>query len=214
VHLAAKVQVNESVTNPQLYYETNINGTINILQGVKTKNFIFASTGAAEHLNSPYAVSKKACEEIVQQYCSANNIDYTIFRFYIVIGSIFGIQPSYSYGLFHALTTAPARGYINIYGTDYNTVDGTCVRDYVHVMEICNAIITAINSPSNSIESLGHGFGYTVRNIINMYQEVNSVSFNIIDCPKRLGDLERTVVDKPSSYMVSLYSIQEMLVCH
>jgi len=80
IHLAAKVQVGESVKNPLLYYGTNINGTINVLN-IKTKNLIFASTGAVEHMNCPYAISKKACEEIVQQYCSTNNIPYTIFRF-------------------------------------------------------------------------------------------------------------------------------------
>jgi UDP-glucose 4-epimerase len=80
VHLAAKVQVGESVTDPLLYYDTNINGTINVLKNIKTNHFIFASTGSAEYMQSPYAISKKAAEEIVVEYCTKNNINYTIFK--------------------------------------------------------------------------------------------------------------------------------------
>jgi len=89
IHLAALAQVEESVKNPLHYYDTNVNGTINLLNKFKGKHFIFASTGAAdENLESPYAISKKICEDIIVEQCKKRNINFTIFRFYNVIGSI------------------------------------------------------------------------------------------------------------------------------
>ena len=85
----------------------------------KYKHFIFASTGAAENPTSPYGLSKKACEDIIKEYSSVNKTDYTIFRFYNVIGSD-GYEPTNPDGLFFNLLKAPERGYINLYGDDYN----------------------------------------------------------------------------------------------
>ena len=209
IHLAAKVQVGESVKDPLLYYDTNINGTVNVLN-VKTKNFIFASTGAVEHMNCPYAISKKACEEIIQQYCATHNIPYTIFRFYNVIGSD-GIAPTNPDGLFYALVNAIETKQFNIYGNDYNTPDGTCIRDYVHVNEICNAIIKAIDLPANTIESLGHGKGNSVLTIVNTFKEVNDVDFNVDFVGRRSGDIEVSVLTKTSRYLQSEYTIERLL---
>jgi len=210
IHLAAKVQVGESVKDPHLYYDTNINGTVNVLKNIKTKNFIFASTGAVEHMNCPYAISKKACEEIIQQYCSSNDIPYTIFRFYNVIGSD-GIKPTNPDGLFYALIKAIDTKQFNIYGNDYNTSDGTCIRDYVHVNEICDAIIKAIDLPANRIESLGHGTGNSVLTIVNKFKEVNNVDFNINFIERRSGDIEVSALKETSSYLTSEYSLNELL---
>jgi UDP-glucose 4-epimerase len=210
VHLAAKVQVGESVKDPYLYYDTNINGTVNVLHGIKTKNFIFASTGAVEQMNCPYAISKKACEEIIQQYCLANNIPYTIFRFYNVIGSE-GIAPTNPDGLFYALVNAIETKQFNIYGNDYNTADGTCIRDYVHVNEICDAIVKAVDLPANNIESLGHGKGNSVLTIVNKFKEVNTVNFDVNFVGRRSGDIEISVLKDTSSYLVNTYTINQLL---
>lgn len=210
IHLAAKVQVGESVKNPLMYYDNNVNGTINILQTFKTKNFIFASTGTVEHMNCPYAISKKACEEIIEEYCKNNNINYTIFRFYNVIGSD-GIKPTNPDGLFYALIKAIETKTFNIFGNDYNTIDGTCVRDYVHVNEICNALIKAIFKPSNSIESLGHGTGKSVLEIVNTFKHVNNVDFNINFVDRRPGDIETSVLKTKSTYLTSLYTFEDLL---
>lgn len=209
IHLAAKVQVGESVKDPLSYYDTNINGTVNVLN-IKTKNFIFASTGAVEHMNCPYAISKKACEEIIQQYCSSHNIPYTIFRFYNVVGSD-GIAPTNPDGLFYALISAMTTGQFNIYGNDYNTPDGTCVRDYVHVNEICDAIIKAIDLPANAIESLGHGRGNSVLTIVNKFKEVNNVNFDVNVVDRRSGDIEVSVLTKTSSYLKNEYTLERLL---
>jgi UDP-glucose 4-epimerase len=211
VHLAALVQVGESVKHPKDYYETNVTGTINVLNNIKTKNFIFASTGAAESLNSPYAISKYACESIVKDYCEKHNINYTIFRFYNVVGCNTNLKPTNPNGLFYALIKAINIKQFNIYGNDYNTPDGTCIRDYVHVNEICNAIIKAIDLPANKIESLGHGRGHSVLTIVNKFKEVNNVDFNVNFVDRREGDIEVSVLKETSSYLTSEYSLNRLL---
>lgn len=210
IHLAALVQVNESVLDPTNYYNTNVLGTINLLKNVKFKNFIFASTGAAELLNSPYAVSKKMAEDIIQEFCKKNNKPFTIFRFYNVIGSN-GFLPTNPDGLFFNLIKAKETKIFNLYGTDYNTNDGTCIRDYVHVSEICKAIKKAVGTPSNTIENLGHGVGYSVKEIVEKFKSVNNLDFQVINKPRRDGDIEKMVLSVTSKYMMNLYDIDSLL---
>jgi UDP-glucose 4-epimerase len=212
IHLAALVNVGESEQIPIQYYITNVNGTMNVLNKVKTKNFIFASTGAAEGCESSYGISKRAAEDVVREYCTVHRpIPYTIFRFYNVIGSD-GFAPTNPDGLMYNLIKAPEKGEFTIFGTDYErTSDGTCVRDYVHVMEICDALRTAIEKPSNQIECLGHGVGYTVKEIVNLFQKVNDVEFDVIKGPRRKGDIEVSVLENVSPYMRNLYTLEQLL---
>jgi UDP-glucose 4-epimerase len=210
VHLAASVNVNESEHEPINYYHTNVNGTLKVLRHTKFKNFIFASTGAAEQCYSPYGVSKRAAEDCVRQYCEELDAGHTIFRFYNVIGTD-GFGPTNHDGLMFNLIKAKETGEFTIFGKDYNTPDGTCVRDYVHVMEICDAIRTAIEQPSNQIECLGHGVGYSVREIVHLFEKVNDVILNVKYTKRRRGDLEYSVLENVSSYMKNLYSIEQLL---
>jgi UDP-glucose 4-epimerase len=85
------------------------------------------------------------------------------------------------------------------------------VRDYVHVNEICDALKQAIEKPSNQIESLGHGVGYTVKEIVDKFQEVNNVDFTVEYGPRRKGDIASSVLENVSSYMRNLYSMEELL---
>ena len=211
VHLAAKVSVGESEKMPIQYYITNINGTMNVINKVKTKNFIFSSTGAAQECMSAYGVSKRAAEDVVREYCTTHcPKDYTIFRFYNVIGSTV-VPPSNPDGLMYNLMKARETGLFTIYGKDYETIDGTCVRDYVHVLEVCDAIMTAIEKPANQIECLGHGVGYTVEEIVNKFQGVNQCEFEVEYGPRRKGDIPYYVLKDLSSYMKNLYGIEELL---
>jgi UDP-glucose 4-epimerase len=210
IHLAAEVAVGRSVFNPTLYYLTNTLGTLNVLRKIKTKNFIFASTGSAAGMNSPYSISKKAAEEIVNQYCKEHNIPFTIFRFYNVVGAD-GILPTNPDGLMWNLMNAEKTGVFNLFGNDYNTKDGSCVRDYTHVNEICHAVIQGIAGPTNQIENLGHGIGTTVKEMIEIFKRVNDCNFKTVMCPRREGDLESSVLPNPSKYMKHLYSINDLL---
>jgi len=212
IHLAALVRVGESEHIPIKYYITNLNGTMNVINKIKTKNFIFASTGTAQECTSAYGISKRAAEDVVREYCTKHKQqDYTIFRFYNVIGSD-GYEPTNPDGLMYNLINAKDNGLFTIYGTDYpNTNDGTCVRDYVHVNEICEALKEAIEKSSNKIECLGHGVGYTVREMANLFQKVNDCNFKIINGPRRKGDIEYYVLKDVSPYMRNLYTMEELL---
>lgn len=210
VHLAALVNVGESEREPTDYYMTNLFGTLNILQHIKTKNFIFASTGAAEKCESAYGVSKRATEDCVREFCQVNNLPYTIFRFYNVIGSD-GFKPTNPDGLMYNLMQAHIKGDFTIFGSDYNTKDGTCIRDYVHVNEICHALKSAIQEPSNNLENLGHGVGYSVKEMVQIYEVVNDAKFFTIYGPRRKGDIEVSVLSNPSKYMKKLYDIKDLL---
>ena len=209
IHLAALVRVNESVEQPYSYYNTNINGTVNVLHGIRYKNFIFASTGAAENPISPYALSKRVAEDIVHEFCHTNY--YTIFRFYNVIGTDGIIQPTNPDGLFSNLIKAERSGTFNLFGTDYATSDGSAVRDYVHVLEICHSIREAIERPANGLENLGHGQGHTVKQMVEKYQEVNNCKFDVVPCQRREGDLEYSVLKNVSPYMKQLYTFDELM---
>jgi len=210
IHLAALVKVNESEQTPIQYYDTNINGTLNILKNIRCKNFVFASTGSAEFCGSPYAVSKRAAEDCVREFCKSNHIHYTIFRFYNVMGTD-GFGPTNPDGLMHNLIKSKDTGEFTIFGNDYNTPDGTCIRDYVHVNEICDAIQTAIEHPANHLENLGHGVGYSVKQIVDLFSSVNDVKINVTYRNRRAGDLEKSVLDNPSTYMKNMYTIEELL---
>ena len=211
IHLAALVNVSESERIPLSYYITNLNGTMNVINKIKTKNFIFASTGAAQDCESAYGISKRAAEDVVREYYTQHKpTSYTTFRFYNVIGSD-GFAPTNPDGLMHNLMSAKETGEFTIFGTDYGSYDGTCVRDYVHVNEICDALCTAIEKPSNQIECLGHGVGHSVRDIVNLYKKVNNVEFLVKHGPKRKGDLAVSVLDNVSPYMKELYSLEELL---
>jgi UDP-glucose 4-epimerase len=214
IHLAALVNVGESEKFPLSYYITNLNGTMNVMNKVKAKNFIFASTGAAQDCESAYGISKRAAEDVVREYFTQHNPNpYTTFRFYNVIGSD-GFGPTNPDGLMYNLMKAKEKGEFTIFGTDYDTRDGTCIRDYVHVNEICYALRSAIEKPSNQIECLGHGVGYTVAEMVNMFKEVNNIpNINLLTKigPRRKGDLAVSVLDNVSPYMKELYSLEELL---
>ena len=213
IHLAALVRVGESEVMPIRYYITNLNGTMNVVNKIKTKNFIFASTGAAQNCASAYGISKRAAEDVVREFCTTHRqTPYTIFRFYNVIGSTV-VAPTNPDGLMYNLIKAKESGEFTIYGNDYDVsvIDGTCIRDYVHVNEICDALMQAIEKPSNSIECLGHGVGYSVQEIVDLFQKVNECSFDVKYGPRRKGDLPSSVLANVSPYMRNLYTMDQLL---
>jgi UDP-glucose 4-epimerase len=210
IHLAALVNVGESEKTPTDYYMTNFIGTLNVMHTLKFNNFVFASTGAAEKCESAYGTSKKAAEDCVREWCGYKNIPYTIFRFYNVIGSD-GFEPTNVDGLMYNLMQAKTKGEFTIFGTDYNTLDGTCIRDYVHVNEICHALKLAIEEPSNSLENLGHGVGHSVKEMVNIFESVNKAKFFTLYGPRRKGDIEVSVLSNPSKYMKKMYKIEDLL---
>lgn len=220
IHLAALVNVSESERIPIQYYITNLNGTMNVINKIKTKNFIFASTGAAELCESAYGISKRAAEDVVREYCTRHRpTPYTIFRFYNVIGSS-GYAPTNPDGLMYNMLKSKDTREFTIFGNDYETPDGTCLRDYVHVDEICYALKLAIENPANSVECLGHGVGYSVKEMFDLFEKVNEDylfpdgdedAITVKYGPRRKGDAPVSVLEDVSEYMVNMYSIEDLL---
>ena len=210
IHLAALVNVSRSTKFPLEYHDTNVNGTVNCLRDLKYKNFVFASTGSAVGMASPYAISKRMAELIVEDYCNKNNKDFTMFRFYNVTGSD-GILPTNPDGLFASLIRAKDEGIFYVYGGDYNTPDGSAIRDYTHVNEICSALIKAIEDPAMTLENLGHGVGTSVKEMVEIFKSVNNCDFKVEIKDRRPGDLEISVLDNISKYMTKMYSMKDLL---
>lgn len=208
VHLAALVQVGMSQTCMMDYYRTNVVGTMNMLERLQYKTFIFASTCQANESHN-YGKSKLFGEHLVKDYCDNNYIPYTMFRFGNVAGTG-GYGPTNTDGLLYNLIKAKETGTFNLYGNDYDTRDGTALRDYVHVMEVCYAIEKAIQRPSQFMskkyaftEYLGHGVNYTVMECVEAFKKANNCDFKVEVKPRRKGDVG--MVDQ--LYTVSPYMI-------
>ena len=211
IHLAALVNVGKSEQIPIMYYITNLNGTMNVLNRIPAKNFVFASTGQAHLCINPYSISKRAAEDVVVEYCATiKQKPYTMFRFYNVLGTD-GIKPTNPDGLMSALIRAMNTGVFTIHGDDYDTPDGTCVRDYVHVNEICHALMMAIEEPANGLENLGHCAGKSVKDMVELFKIANNVDFRVEIGPRKKGDPAISVLTTPSRYMKELYELKDLL---
>lgn len=187
IHLAALVQVGGGQKSMMEYYRTNVVGTMNMLENVTYKKFIFASTCQASYRTHVYGQSKFCAEGIVTQYCELNNKDYTIFRFGNVVGTD-GFEPTNTDGLLYNLMKARETGVFNLYGDDYDTKDGSAERDYIHVNEICFALEKAISEPASYTVPLAHGEFYTVKECIDAFKKANHCDFRVVVKPRREGD--------------------------
>lgn len=217
IHLAAFVQVGGGQKAPMDYYRNNIVGTINLLERVDYKNFIFASTCQA-HGEHVYGMTKMIGENIIRQYCELNNKPYSIFRFGNVLG---GDYLTNTDGLMYNLIKAKETGVFYLYGDDYReTTDGSAMRDYVHVNDVCYALSKAIEKPScvpgsevqPFYEYLGYDEPVTVKECIKTFKKVNNCDFEVVVKPRRAGD-PATVYPVPvSPYMpVFGHSLEEMM---
>lgn len=227
IHFAAYKSVNESVRNPFLYYKNNLNSLLNLLQATelqKIKYFIFSSScsvyGNATELpvtestqllppQSPYAHTKQIGEQIIQHAAlhTCPSTRFTLLRYFNPVGA----HPSALIGelpllppenLVPIITQAAAgkRPAVSIYGNDYNTPDGTCLRDYIHVCDIANAHTLALQQAINQytettntpqIFNLGTGNGISVLEIINAFEKTTNVNLPYQIAPRRAGDVEK-----------------------
>ena len=211
IHLAGRSVVPQSLLEPTEYYRVNVMGTANVLDKIDTPHLLFASTSSAWEMASPYAISKVAAEHVIKEKASG----YTIFRFFNVSGTD-GVNrqlgdPTHLIRI-AAECAAGKRNKIEIYGTDYETKDGTCVRDYIHVSDLAMALLAAVNAgPINTpYECLGSNIGYSVRDVIQTMQSVTGKKLNIIEAGRRQGDAVSSVVDNLSTYVTLTKSIEDM----
>lgn len=217
MHFAAFSQVGESVDLPHKYYDNNFSKTLILLAAMQRHgidNFIFSSTAAVygnpvqelidekhplQPIN-PYGRSKLAVEWVLQDYASAYGLKSVCLRYFNAAGA----QPMGSNGERHDPEThliplvlqaaSGRRSSISIFGLDYNTPDGTCVRDYIHIVDLAQAHLQALNWLSAhsggvyKVFNLGNGFGYSVRQVINTAKAVTGIDFAVLNEEQRRGD--------------------------
>lgn len=213
MHFAAKCVIPESMANPVYYWEQNVGGTINLLRAmtdVGVENLIFSSTvavyGDPEEIPirettpinpiSPYGTTKVAAENAIMDAAIPGKIRYMILRYFNVGGAGYGIgcmTEEETRLIPLALQTAVGeRDSLEVFGTDYPTRDGSCVRDFIHVLDIAEAHIAAMDyiaeRGGSEIINLGTSEGYTVLEIAEMVREITGIDYTINPVDRRDGD--------------------------
>jgi UDP-glucose 4-epimerase len=222
IHFAGSVVVPESVSDPLAYYENNTCKTRSLIETVVrtgVQHFIFSSTAAIYGVTglepvgedaplspeSPYGASKLMSEWMLRDASLAHAFRYTALRYFNVAGADpAGRTGQSTAGATHLIKTAVEtalgkRPYINIYGTDYPTPDGTCVRDYIHVADLVAAHRLALNRLRAGGASLtancGYGVGHSVREVIEAVRRSWGKDFDVRDAARRPGDAAAVVAD-------------------
>ncbi len=217
IHFAGKKSVSESEENPELYFQNNVIGTLNILTMMEKYNvpkIIFSSTAAVykpkneenaiytedsavEPINV-YGESKLMCEKMILSFARLGKIkDYVIFRYFNVAGDT-GINyiEKNAQNVFPLLTKAILNeAEFNIFGNDYQTADGTCVRDYIHIKDLVGAHILAIESNNSGIYNLGTKNGYSVKDLVETFEKITGKKMNVIMSERRKGDPAVVIAD-------------------
>ena len=218
VHLAGLINISESILNPWDQVETNLIGVKNILKNAPVDNFIFASTAAAfDPTSSPYAQSKLLAESIIKEHAKEKETNHTIFRFFNVAGNngTFGQigKPTHLIRI-AAETAVGTRPYMHLFGTDYDTKDGTCVRDYIHILDLIEAIIKAVDKPKNTeYECVGSGYATSCRDVIKLMKDVSGINFKVIETNRRFGDPVSSLIPDgitKSDYFECRYNLIDM----
>lgn len=216
VHCAAKKAVGESEINPTLYFETNVVGSFNLLKAMEENRIpqiIFSSTAAVyapteENLPvtestptgpvSVYGSSKLMIEEMIKSYHRTNKIKkYCILRYFNVAGDYdLNYMERNAQNVFPIIArSAKDKSTFNVFGTDYDTRDGTCVRDYIHLKDLVKAHMMAIKCEESGVFNLGTGVGYTVRELIKAFNKQLKTKVNVVESPRRPGDPMIVVAD-------------------
>ena len=215
MHFCAFIEVGESVTDPEKYYSNNLKNTITLLEAInrhKVGKIIFSSTAAVYGMPkripieeddrkiaiNPYGWTKWMIEQILEDYGQAYGLQSIRFRYFNAAGA----DPEKEIGEAHIPEShliplildaaAGKRDSIKIFGTDYETKDGTCIRDYVHVNDLADAHIKGVqyllDGGKTDCFNLGSGDGYSVREVIEAVKRVTKKDFKVIEMERRPGD--------------------------
>jgi len=226
IHFAAYIAVGESVEKPVMYYENNVGTLVNLLKLVpksSIKYFVFSSSctvyGDPENIpvtelspiqeaSSPYGYTKQVCEQLLQDFSRVNTgVKTVLLRYFNPIGAhpsgLIGELPN---GIPNNLvpyvtqTAAGQRDQLTINGGDYNTVDGTCVRDYIHVSDLADAHVKAIkflqkNHGNIEVFNVGTGTGSSVLEVVNAFEKATGKKVKYAIGPRRDGDAVSVFAD-------------------
>lgn len=220
MHFAALSLVGECMENPGLYWRNNVSGSLNLIEAAVAadcRNFVFSSTcatygdqdnvvldeGSAQMPINAYGASKRAIEDMLRDFEAAHGLNHVIFRYFNVAGA----DPDGEVGEFHRPEThlVPLlldaidgkRDALTIFGTDYDTPDGTCIRDYVHVCDLVDAHVKGLNwlldGRGSRVFNLGTGTGFSVREVVEESRAVTNRAVPVKEGPRRAGDCTKLV---------------------
>lgn len=220
MHFAALSLVGEAMSNPGKYWRNNVTGSLNLIEAATAAgcaNFVFSSTCATygEHDNvvldedtpqhplNAYGASKRAIEDMLRDFRASHGLNTVIFRYFNVAGA----DPEAQVGEFHQPEThliplmldaiAGRRAALTIHGTDYDTPDGTCIRDYVHVCDLVDAHVLGLkwleDGKGSRVFNLGTGSGFSVREVIEQSRAVTNREVPYEIGPRRAGDATKLV---------------------
>lgn len=220
MHFAALSQVGDSMKDPGAYWRNNVQGSLNLIEAAVAAdctNFVFSSTCATygeqdnvvldenstQNPINAYAASKRAIEDILTDFGHAFGLNHVVFRYFNVAGA----DPEAEVGEFHQPETHliplmldaidGKRDALTLHGTDYDTPDGTCIRDYVHVCDLVDAHVLGLRwleeGKGNRVFNLGTGSGFSVREVIEQSRAVTNRAVPVIEGPRRPGDCTRLV---------------------
>ncbi|MDW3118070.1 MAG: UDP-glucose 4-epimerase GalE [Roseovarius pacificus] len=220
LHFAALSKVGESMREPGLYWHNNVAGSLTLFQAAVQAgcmNVVFSSTCAtygdqdnvvldessAQYPINAYGASKRAIEDMLRDFEGAYGLNHVVFRYFNVAGA----DPEAEVGEFHQPEThlvplileaiQGKRDALTIFGTDYDTPDGTCIRDYVHVMDLVDAHVLGLNwleqGKGSRVFNLGTGTGFSVREVIENAESITGKEVPRIEGPRRPGDCTKLV---------------------
>ncbi len=222
MHFAASIQVEESVRKPLKYYRNNVGNTLNLLDAMDRngiRNFIYSSSAAVYgspdkllvdeavplHPINPYGASKAMVEAVLGDMAKTGDFHYMALRYFNVAGADPQGRVGQAYlDATHLITRAlkTAQGVFTklcIFGTDYPTPDGTCIRDYIHVVDLANAHLLALDylmaTKKSDVMNCGYGRGFSVREVVAAAKKVTGINFAVEEAPRRAGDPPRLVAD-------------------
>jgi len=222
MHFAASIQVEESVREPLAYYRNNVINTLNLLDAMRqsgVRRLIYSSTAAVYGIPAknpvdeetplapinPYGASKAMIERVLADLSAVTDFRYAALRYFNVAGADPQGRIGQSYReATHLITRAlkTAKGEypeLAVFGTDYPTPDGTCIRDYIHVDDLAAAHLLALNllneTGKTAIMNCGYGHGYSVREVVDIARKVTGVAFPVEETGRRAGDPPALVAD-------------------
>ncbi|HEU0208196.1 MAG TPA: UDP-glucose 4-epimerase GalE [Candidatus Udaeobacter sp.] len=214
MHFAANALVGESMRNPSKYFRNNVCSGLNLLDAMVAagvQRIVFSSTcaifgppdrvpideSAATRPINPYGESKLAFEKILRWYDEIHGVKFVCLRYFNASGASekFGEDHRPETHLIPAVLQVAlgAKPSVEIYGTDYETPDGTCIRDYIHILDLARAHILALGATQSSCYNLGTGGGSSVREVIDVCRRITGRKIKTIEKPRRPGDPPRLI---------------------
>src|SRR4051794_6235441 len=212
LHFAAKSLVGESQQRPEIYWDTNVGGSLALLEAMRAadcRRIVFSSTAATygqpeqvpitedapTRPTNTYGASKLAVDAMLTSYATAHGFAAVSLRYFNVAGAAFGLGERHTTET-HLIplalqVAAGTREALTIYGDDYPTPDGTCIRDYIHVEDLSDAHLLALPAPAageHRIYNLGNGTGFSVQQVVDAVREVTGHPVPVEVGPRRAGD--------------------------